>query len=570
MNTLSTRLSLVVLAALHCFATAPLRGQSFSVPDSLPSSFADWIKVSGSASAFGELYFAPGAAQQRRPLGTARLVLRPTFTVLNQCTLPFEIFLSTESSQFRQPFSFNAFSLAPQFGKNVKLYAGLHTLSLSPLSMGDVRVNGGGFDVIVGNVRFVGTGGESRQAVVSNSANFIAGEFSQTLLAGRVEYRSDSGTVIGLNAVRARDNPLSLENTENVQARDNTVLTLDWDAKLFSAWSVQGEIGVSRNGGGWFAPAGAGCGFGEPAGSVSADNLRLDVAGRLAVAFDNPDSPVSVQLRSQYIGPGYVTLGFPQLINDRFEVDIAPRARLFDNKLTLSGSLGVQLNNLASDQETQTRRIISSANVSTQPVEWFGLDVIYQNYGIRVAPPVNYGIIDTVSRVLQVQNVFAMLSVAPRFSFTLGQYLQNVNLTFSTQGFSDANPETRQQTENTSQSYRLLWMSLMQQLTLTFNAGYTNNRSAFANFAASDFSLMGGYSLFSGKLTPTLTLMFTPTSESSGLQNRITAQLRASYTGIAKTTMTLFVQANRYNYAPTARTASYNEGQASLEIRYQW
>ncbi len=550
-------------------------------------------RVSGSASLFGELYSVPAGTQSRRPPGSARLNLQANITLFDQISIPFELMLSTENVQFRQPF--NQFGIAPQIGKNVRLYGGYHTLSLSPFSAGDVRLLGGGADVKAGNFRMVISAGQSQRAVqpiltttATSSFLTLPATFAQTLILGRLAYESDSGVVISINIVRGRDDASSLANAvseirsanssdapSRTEAKDLLTATIDVKLPLFAkTLNIEAEVGASRNGSLWAGSDGSSvdCGFGAVAPIVNANNLRLDYAARLIASYNDAASPVSVRLRSEYVGPGYTTMGFPQLVNDRFETDIAPQLRLFDGKLTAGGSIGYATDNLAGDRATTSSRLIGSTNISAQITDEFGVDAQYQNYGIRVAPAPNYGVIQPMTPVqqLQTQQVFGMISLAPRASFQLGEYFHNISLTTSLQQFSDANPDTRNTTENSSVMARLLWNTTLQKLGLTLNIGYTNNSSALSRFQATDLALTAAYPLFENKVTPALTLGWTKSSESSGLDSRFTANLRATYRLTKQLDIALNAQGNYYVYKPGSRSPSYAEVQMSVEVRQRF
>lgn len=539
----------------------------------------DWLKIKGSAALFAEAYTVPSGVQSRRPPGTVRMNVQATLTLFDQFIIPLELLLSTEQVQFRQPF--NQLSLAPQIGKNVKLYAGFHTLTLSALSAGDVRINGGGADVKLGRFRILASAGQSQRAAVPDTttpaARFTPPTFAQTMLMGRVMYESDSGAVLGMNIVRARDDAGSVEVEQRrrfqpIEAKDNLVLSLDAAVPLFlRTVQVQAELAASRSGALWAEARTPECGF-IAAPVVSADKLRLDWAARGSVDYSSPTVPLSIRLRGEYIGPGYTTLAYPQLVNDRFEADVAAQLRLLDGRCTLGGSIGYATDNLAGDRATTASRIIGSANVSAQLIDEFGFDIQYQNYGIRVAPPPNFGVIQqmTMPVQLQTQQVFGMISIAPRASFQIGSVPQNVSLTASLQQFSDANPETRRATENSSAMARLLWNTTLQKLSLTLNAGYTNNASALAQFRATDAALTVAHPLFDAKVTPALTLGWTRSSESSGLESRFSATLRASYKLTKQLDAALNAQGNYYVYRPGSRSPSYAEAQISIELRQRF
>jgi hypothetical protein len=566
-------------------ATAQTLDSAFTLPS--------WLSVSGAASVFGELYLSPGGASARRPPGTARLSVQTTLTLFEQFAFPFELLLSTEQAQFRQPF--NQFSFAPRFGEDVQLFAGFHNIALSSFSAGDVRINGGGAIVKWGNLRLTASVGLSRLASLPDTTRAAdsaqtapilppylqpQAAFAQTMIAGRAAYEfPNGGAVVGVNVVRARDDASSVDNsllTTPLESKDNFTVAVDCNVPLVrDALIFAAEIAGSRNGSFWIRPADPECGFGEPVFRIAADNFRLDYAAKFSLSFEESSSPVIGKIRAEYVGPGFTTAGFPQLPNDRFETDLALQTRLFDNNLSVSGSIGYAADNLAQDREITTGRLIGSLNLSAQITQEIGVDAQFQNYGIRTALPPNYGIFPPDPTppgqpILQTQQIFNLVSIMPRFTFMIDKTTHNVNLSASAQEFADANAETRSVTQNASQSLRLLWSAALDKLALTLNVGYTANESALAQFRATEISLTGGYPLIPSKLTPSLTLSWTRSSESSGLESRSSATLRANYRLTNKTDVVLNAQANYYAYRPGGRLPSYAEGQISLELRQRF
>jgi hypothetical protein len=412
-------------------------------------------------------------------------------------------------------------------------------------------------------------------------AAFQLPTFEQLLIMGNVQYQSEGGTMIGVSVVRGRDDASSLQtklpqsptmqNIRPVAAKDNLVASLNFSLPLFAkTLTIGGELAASRNGTLWVNLPQESCGFGAELPSTSAKNLRLDYAGRFNVRYAQPESPVSVQLRAEYCGPGYSTMGFPQLVNDRMEGDIATQLQLWEGKVTIGGSLGYMTDNLVGDRETSASRLIGSANLTAQISDELGMDMQFQNYGIRVAPLPNFSIVQPVTPILQSQQAFNTISLTPRGTFSIEGYIQNITLTASYQQFADINPETRGQTENTSQVLRLLWATTIDKLALTLNAGYTGNQSSFAQFQSTDVALTASQPIFDNKLTPTLTLSWAKTSESSGLDSRLSSTLRANYRLNKQLDAVIAAQANYYAYKPGSRSPSYSEVQISVELRQRF
>ena len=245
-RTVFGRFFFVVVGLIIIFPREEAKAQTPDSAFKLPS----WINVSGAASVFGELYLSPGGTAARRPPGTARVAVQTTLTLFDQFAFPFELLLSTEQAQFRQPF--NQFSFAPRFGEDVQLLAGFHNVALSSFSAGDVRINGGGAVVKWGNLRLTASVGLSRLASVPDSAQRAdsglapptlppylqpQAAFAQTMIAGRAAYEfpESGGATIGVNVVRARDDASSVDNsllTTPLESKDNLTLAVDCNIPL--------------------------------------------------------------------------------------------------------------------------------------------------------------------------------------------------------------------------------------------------------------------------------------------------------------------------------------------------
>jgi hypothetical protein len=124
---------------------------------------------------------------------------------------------------------------------------------------------------------------------------------------------------------------------------------------------------------------------------------------------------------------------------------IAPTLNLLENKLRLSGSYGVQFDNLANSRNVRTGRSIGSLVVSYNPATRFGFDLQLSNYGISQQA----GLRPVIDTLRLAQNNFSATANL-RYTVQKVDIVQSVNLTGTRQQLSDLNPNTAAQTENTN------------------------------------------------------------------------------------------------------------------------
>jgi hypothetical protein len=151
--------------ALSAIVATPLMAQTTGTPAAPP---VPGVKLQGVIGSEGELYSMSGR-DPRRPGESGRVFFNPIVT-LGPLTVTGNFLLSTEGSSLiglgglpgRQ--RINQFGLTPQWRWG-KAYLGSFSDTWSPLTWGGVRVDGVGFDLFPGALRFGMFTGSSRQAV---------------------------------------------------------------------------------------------------------------------------------------------------------------------------------------------------------------------------------------------------------------------------------------------------------------------------------------------------------------------------------------------------------------------
>jgi hypothetical protein len=543
------------------------------------------IRVSGGVTLSGDFYAADGI-ESRRPATNLMAIARVNVALFEQINLPFEAYIGTNQSGFRQPF--NQIGISPTFFNWLTLHAGWFSMRFSDLTFGDVRMLGGGVELRPGNFRLAALYGSTNQAVpydVSMGGAAVAGAFtsySRPVVGVKLGYGDENIAFINFQAIRVSDDTTSLQTPANADVsrlakpQENTVFSTTFGFGAFDGkLRFTAEIAASA--------------FSQDTRSQSLAQLataatfqlpeipallftprlssQLDAAAKATLTIA-PTPDFNVALGGQYIGPGFVSLGYAQLQNDVLDGTISPSLRLFNGGLSLRGTVGMRVNNLIANRTAPLQRLIASASVSIQPVQAFGIDLQYSNYGIRSTPR---------NDTLRIENVSQSLSVSPRVNFEAFGGVSGIFASYSLNNVDDVNVITRQTNTNQTQTAMLSWtLGLPSGLSLATTGFYSDIAQSIARTNILNIGQTAAYSFFDGALSTSLTLGYgivgseltsagMTTTSSDG---QITGQASISYS-IGESgkfgTLSLNVNNNNYAYGNPARGRNFGEWTAMVQ-----
>ncbi len=338
-------------------------------------------RLSGSVELRGQLYGANGIAD-RQPGASSRLSVRPTLTLFGEFSVGLEVLLSSEGSELRQNMS--QIGINPTWGWG-ELHAGDFSNSLSEYTMGDVRLRGGGLELTPGPLRFAVQGGRVQRAV---SARGEGATFQRNLIAGRLGFGEERGTHFDLHVLKAEDDldsverdllvvdttladtiPEGLRPQLGTRPQENLVAGLAGQLDLFGgSFNLSGEVAAALITRDKLSPEVDLEGAGPAKALDGIQDFRLSTSGDFAYKVDAEVNRRGwgVQGGYEYVGPGYVSLGLPYLINDRQAFHVGGNVRLVDSRLNLQGRFRHQNNNLLDQKEFTTSRNIISASASVR------------------------------------------------------------------------------------------------------------------------------------------------------------------------------------------------------------
>jgi hypothetical protein len=446
-----------------------LKGQDIEAIGSAPP-----FTLGGAFSAGTSAYGVSGIERRQTPF---------TWTVSGSATadlygvqMPFSFVLSERERDFRQPF--NQFGISPRY-KWATAHLGYRSMNLSRYTLAGRTFLGAGIELNPGVFRLAAMYGRLERAVEEDTTRqYILPSYERKGYAIKVGFGSDAN-FIDFSYLRAKDDTNSLRQAPVVAAvtpAENAVLAtsvkftfipeLSFDAEgaasIFTRDLRSPSLGIENQIPGFLLD------FYTPNISTT---LALAVRGGLNVSLGN----YGVRLGYERIEPGFNSLGADYFNTDIENWTIAPRLSLLDRKLRLSGSIGIQHDNLLNQKLARTNRLIGSGSIVWSPDRDFSMDAAYTNYSTgQVAG--RQRINDTVA----VRNVTQSATLSPRLLIEDGDMNHSFALVAGYQDFTDQNGFTGDLTDNHSTNGSLLYSLTLLKSAITGGASLLYARTSYA------------------------------------------------------------------------------------------
>ncbi|MEZ0539956.1 hypothetical protein [Fibrella arboris] len=416
-----------------------------------PSLLAKYVKVSGGLNAYAGFYTANGIAgrNQPAPIGLSGQV---TIVLPQGLSIPIAAVLGNQGASFtvRQPF--NQFGLSPTY-KWVTVHAGYRNVTFSPFTLAGHTFLGGGVELNPGRLRFGAIYGRFNNAISGTLADAnVLPSYGRTGYAVKLGYGKPNN-YIDLTMLRANDDSASIPSvpqsaTQTVTPAENLVVGITSRLLIVRYFTVEVDAALSA----YTRDVRAGRIEAEGSnpvvrlfGKLYTPRLSTQLTQAVQASIGYRDKWGGLKLQYKRIDPNFQTMGAYYFQSDIESYAIAPSLNLLENKLRLSGSYGVQFDNLANSRNVRTGRTIGSLVVSYNPASKFGFDLQLSNYGISQQA----GLRPVIDTLRLAQNNFSATANL-RYTVQKTDVVQSVNLTATRQQLSDLNPSTAAQTENTN------------------------------------------------------------------------------------------------------------------------
>jgi hypothetical protein len=390
--------------------------------------------------------------------------------------MPFSFVLSERERDFRQPF--NQFGISPRY-KWATAHLGYRSMNLSRYTLAGRTFLGAGIELNPGVFRLAAMYGRMERAVEEDTIRqYIIPSYERNGYAVKVGFGSDAN-FFDISYLRAKDDTSSLRTAPvaaSVTPAENAVLAasmkftfipeLSFDAEtaasIFTRDLRSPSLGIKNQIPGFLLD------FYTPNISTT---LALAMRGGLNLSLGS----FGLRLGYERIEPGFNSLGADYFNTDIENWTIAPRLSLLDRKLRLSGSIGIQHDNLLNQKLARTNRLIGSGSVGWSPNREFSIDADYTNYSTgQVAG--RQRINDTVA----VRNVTQSATLSPRLLIEDGDMNHSFALVGGYQDFTDQNGFTGELTDNHSINGSLLYSLNLLEKAIAAGASILYARTTYA------------------------------------------------------------------------------------------
>ncbi len=402
--------------------------------------------------------------------------------------LPFSFTLSDQQRDYSQPF--NQFGLSPSY-KWITVHAGFRNLRFSDFTLSGHTFAGVGIELTPGKFRFSLVNGRFNRSTYSNTYEKVdtLPYYKRNGIAMKIGVGGKK-SFVDLILLRIRDDHKSLPQDSIYPERtpeQNLVTGLNSRITLSKQLVFDGEGALSIYTSNEYAPGFTGT---DAEKLKKAENIivinqssRWFTAARASLVYKIKD--FSTRLEYRRIDPDYKSLGAYFFNNDVENITIGPSFSLFKKKFLFRGNIGLQHDNLRKTKKTTSKRTVGSANISLNPVKWFGMDASYSNFSTSQKAG-RMPLVDTLKIFQSTQSI----SLMPRLIFMNTRLSHMVLLAYNRSNLNDKNPGTEQLTENKATTVTLNYMLglLAKKITLTGGLNYMLLHNSQADNKASGVS----------------------------------------------------------------------------------
>lgn len=365
-------------------------------------------------------------------------------------SFPFSFTIGQYGNEFHRP-TFSQFGISPRY-KWITAHLGHRNMRLSNYTLNGHTFLGAGLELNPGKFRFAAMHGRLR-GTAETQPNLISilPTFQRRGHGFKIGFGSEE-SFIDLIYFRGKDNDSSLSKPENshILPAENLVVSLNSQVKIANPLIAYFEIAVSA-----FTRDQNSLGLSEKDSTSVARYLppflfkpnystRANMALRGGLRFSSQGFQLGLEY--EQIDPEYETMGSFFFLNDIRQYTIQPSFGLFDHRIRVSGSFGLQENNLLGNRSETTRRFINNSSVVySNPGKPFGAALNYTNFTLRQAD----GTVELTDSI-RLSLVTTSINFTPYWNWMDSIRSRSLILSANYQILNDRNPFTREFTDMTT------------------------------------------------------------------------------------------------------------------------
>ncbi len=333
------------------------------------------LTTSGGISLNQVYYHSDDTLSQRNPYAYT-LMANLNLSVYGW-SVPLSAVYSNRQWSYHQPF--NQFSLHPSY-KWIRLHAGYASMNFSPYTLAGHQFLGGGIELTPDNgFKFSAMLGRLQKRVLQDSAMEGEPAYRRIGAGFRAEYSNKFGNiaVIMFYATDDRNSlPLSGDSL-TIAPQEN--LTLGFTGNFTIIKNITASVDYSRSilSENTFSPESDEISTKIPFFTYRESTRRFN-ALKAGINYNAAIGAIGVGY--ERIDPGYRTLGAYYNSNDFVNYTINYGGSFMKNRVSLSSSFGVQLDNLNGQKEQENKRTVGNINLNLSPAEALGVSLFYSNF----------------------------------------------------------------------------------------------------------------------------------------------------------------------------------------------
>ena len=401
----------------------------------------------------------------------------PVVTVYG-IVLPFSFRLSEQQRDFRQPF--NQFGVSPYY-KWAKLHLGYRSHNWSTYALAGHSISGVGMELSPGKFHIGVATGRLLKPIkyLDNPENIMVQTpaYKRVGTAIRFGYGTEKNN-LSFVILKASDDSASLGEIPSkyqLTPDENVVVSIISKQTIAEKFLFEFEVSQSLYTKDTRTALSdtTGVFLSKTFSSLMKSRESTSSSNAFQTAFGYQSNLFNLMMKFQRVEPDFRSMGAYYFATDVMNITVEPTFKLLQNKLTLGGSMGTQMDNLKNDKNLRTWRTITSARVSYLPVPQYNISAFYSNYGL--AQESGLLAIDTL-RNSEIAQATTQFGINQSLNLTGEKTGHSLMINFNAQKLNDRNENTAQYSEFStnilSASYFLNLLPLNANASLAFL--YTN------------------------------------------------------------------------------------------------
>ena len=414
---------------------------------------------------------------------------------------------------YTAPFDFNRLSIMPKY-KWVKAYIGNVSMTFSPYTLSGFPFKGVGLELTPRSpFKITLMGGQLLKAVSEENASGGIPVYQRFGYGAKIGFEQ-SQYKIGWIGFYAKDNvnSLNITNDKGVTPKENFVNSLIFSTSLIKNLNFNVEYALSVLTDDVRSKNISGGNFRDKLFSSKESTSFMNAVN---VNFDYNIQKSIIGLTYERIDPNYNTLGALYFNNDLENIALRFARPFYQDKITVSTSLGYQRDDLAKAKKQDTKRVVGSINMNYRVTDQLNITGSYSNFSTYTNKKLDQFELINNPNVVQSDTLdYRQLSqnANVNISYAFGKKRnQNLNFNYSIAGHANEQGGViRKGQASTVQNYNLAHSVnfINMKIALNSSLNYTSNEVAQNNNSSVGASVGASKKLFKDKLNTNFGLLY--------------------------------------------------------------